>query len=142
MCQSVFVYGTLKPGLRYYRVAQEAGLFTQHQAWIDGFELYHLSPENYPALRPGIGRVYGWRYQYADIEAALVSLDRLEGLHLNPPEYTRIQTACQPGGQLAWVYIYFDPTRLERPGASRISSGDWQPEKAILDAVPKGLFTK
>jgi gamma-glutamylcyclotransferase (GGCT)/AIG2-like uncharacterized protein YtfP len=140
MCQSVFVYGTLKPGLRYYHVAQEAGAFRQQQAWIDGFELYHLSPENYPALRPGAGRVYGWRYQYSDIAAALVRLDRLEGLHLSPPEYTRIQAQCQPDGQLAWVYIYHDPKRLERPGVSRVGSGDWQPDEVTGYVVPRGLL--
>lgn len=123
---SVFVYGTLKPGLRYYSVAQQAGAFTQRPAWIDGFALYHLSPENYPAIAPGEGRVHGWCYRYEDIERALAVLDVLEGVQCQPPEYYRLQVRCQPSGELAWVYLYSDPARLTR--ARRIASGNWQPE--------------
>jgi gamma-glutamylcyclotransferase (GGCT)/AIG2-like uncharacterized protein YtfP len=134
----VFVYGTLKPGFRYYLVAQQAGAFTQQPGWLEGFELYHLSPENYPALRPGQGRVYGWCYRYEDIERALPVLDALEGVHCEPPEYYRVQVRCQPSGEVAWVYLYRDLARLASESARRVESGNWQPE-AEGGRLPRGL---
>lgn len=59
MTPSIFVYGTLKPGLRYRYLAERAGAFFERKAYLDGFDLYHLDPENYPALVRGGGRVYG-----------------------------------------------------------------------------------
>ena len=109
MIDSVFVYGTLKPGLRYRYLAEQAGVFAEEEAWLTGFDLYHLSPENYPALVKGENRVHGWRYTYDDVEVALKVLDRLEGLHLTPPEYERVQAISQPGDVAVWVYLLPEP---------------------------------
>ncbi len=136
MTTSVFVYGTLKPGLRYRYLAEQAGAFAEEEACLESFALYHLSPENYPALVRGAGCVHGWRYTYDDIGAALKTLDRLEGLHLLPPEYERVQAISQPGDVAVWVYLFLNRVRLE--SAELISSGLWTPEGSE-GVLPKGL---
>lgn len=62
MISSVFVYGTLKPGLRYHYLAQQAGSFSKEEVYLEGFDLYHLEPENYHALIQGERQVYGWHH--------------------------------------------------------------------------------
>lgn len=136
---SVFVYGTLKPGLRYHYLAEQAGTFDKEEAHLDGFDLYHLEPENYPALVRGEGRVYGWRYTYADIDAALKVFDHLEGVHLEPPEYERVAASAQPSGEKVWVYLYLNRERLELKTASLVPGGIWTPQKSIQDNVPRSL---
>lgn len=133
----VFVYGTLKPGLRYHYVAQNAGLNHQQEAYLEGFDLYHMEPENYPALVPGTGRVYGWRFAFEDIAIGLAALDELEGVYLSPPEYTRSQALSQPGNTLVWVYLYNHPERLQS-SAWQIQDGVWQPSTA-RGVLPKGI---
>ena len=137
---SVFVYGTLKPGLRYHPLAHQAGAFTQQEATLDGFDLYHLDPENYPALVRGRGQVHGWRYTFENIETAFEVLDRLEGLHLTPPEYERVQAVSQPGDMAVWVYLYCDLRRLEQPSATLISSGVWTPSRTPEPKAPRSMM--
>ena len=128
MTSSVFVYGTLKPGLRYRYLAEQAGAFSEEEAYLEDFDLYHLSPENYPALVGGDNRVYGWCYTYDDIGQALKVLDRLEGLHLDPPEYERVEAVCRPSGAAVWVYLYLNRARLA--SAELVRSGVWTPESS------------
>lgn len=136
---SIFVYGTLKPGLRYHYLAQKAGAFEKEEAYLEGFGLYHLEPENYPALVRGEGRVHGWRYTYADISKALKVLDHLEGLHLEPPEYERVVAVAQPSKKKAWVYLYVGRERLEQATATLVSTGIWKPSKVDVQIVPRSL---
>jgi len=136
---SVFVYGTLKPGLRYHYLAGQAGVFTKEEAYLENFDLYHLEPENYPALVRGEGRVYGWRYTYKNIDAALKVLDHLEGLHLEPPEYERVEATAQPSGKTVWVYLYLNGERLGLETATLVSSGIWTPAKLKDEFVPRSL---
>ena len=139
MTDSVFVYGTLKPGLRYHPVAQQGGAFEKEEAFLEGFELYHLHPENYPALIPGKDKVYGWIYTYKNIDKALVHLDELEGLHLQPPEYERVITIAKPGEKRVWVYLFLNQARLEKEGAVRLESGVWAPQASEAGLIPKGI---
>jgi gamma-glutamylcyclotransferase (GGCT)/AIG2-like uncharacterized protein YtfP len=124
----VFVYGTLKPGGRYHHVAKEAGSFTFEKAYLEHFVIYDLEPENYPAIVPGKGVVHGYVFEYEDIDAALVMLDRLEAIHDDPPEYTREQTLAQPMNETIWVYVYARAERLKT--AHRVENGEW------LEALP------
>jgi gamma-glutamylcyclotransferase (GGCT)/AIG2-like uncharacterized protein YtfP len=133
---SVFVYGTLKPGLRYYSVAQKGGTFTQAEAYLEGFELYHLEPENYPAIVPGRGRVYGWVYDFEDIAHALVYLDELEGLHVTPPEYERVEVLAYPSRKKVWVYVFL---KLQEKTAFKLESGVWLPKESQDGLLPRGL---
>lgn len=137
MIEIIFVYGTLKPGLRYHYIAQNAGLKHQEEAYLEGFDLYHLEPENYPALIEGTGRVYGWRLVFEDLTRGLVALDELEGLHLSPPEYKRIKALSQPGNMWVWVYLLNNHERLNS-SAFLLKSGVWQPSIAPGE-LPKGI---
>ena len=139
MISSIFVYGTLKPGLRYHYLAEQAGKFQKEEAHLEGFDLYHLEPENYPALVRGEGRVYGWRYEYVDIDAALEVLDHLEGLHLEPPEYERVKALAKPSDEEVWVYLYLNRERLELETASLVSGGIWIPARVGTNIVPRSL---
>ena len=108
--RAVFVYGTLMPGERYEAVAQAAGeALSRERATLSGHLLYDLRPEGYPALVAGGNRtVHGWILMYSAEQwpAALAHLDDLEGLHLTPPLYARLE-------------------RLEQPGCVAVLSGDW-----------------
>jgi gamma-glutamylcyclotransferase (GGCT)/AIG2-like uncharacterized protein YtfP len=133
----VFVYGTLKPGLRYHHVAQNAGLTHLEEAYLEGFDLYHLEPENYPALIKGSGLVYGWRFTFEDIEKGLQALDELEGLQLSPPEYRRIRALSQPDHAWVWVYVLNNQERLNT-SAWPVQDGIWQPSTTTGE-LPKGI---
>jgi gamma-glutamylcyclotransferase (GGCT)/AIG2-like uncharacterized protein YtfP len=125
----VFVYGTLKPGGRYHHVAQEAGAFTFEKAYLEGFIIYDLEPENYPAVISGDGVVHGYVFDYEDIDAALLMLDRLEAIYDSPPEYTREQAIVKPMNETVWVYVYARAERLKT--AKQVESGEW------LEALPQ-----
>ena len=59
----VFVYGTLKRGLRNYPVMQGAGVSQVQSAFLKGFALYNVAsierPYPYPCLVSGRGMVMG-----------------------------------------------------------------------------------
>ncbi len=139
MSNTVFVYGTLKPGLRYHWVAEQGGVFEKEEAFLEGFELYHLNPENYPALIRGKNKVYGWCYTYKAIDQALLHLDELEGIHLDPPEYERVLATAQPSGKQVWVYLFLNHERLAQYSATLVESGVWLPIDAESGLIPKGI---
>jgi gamma-glutamylcyclotransferase (GGCT)/AIG2-like uncharacterized protein YtfP/DNA gyrase inhibitor GyrI len=140
MLNRVFVYGTLKPGLRYHYVAQQGGAFAAEEASIEGFDLYHLSPENYPAITEGTGRVNGWCFTYENMDLAMPFLDELEGVDSEPPDYKRIQTRaflkqnpCDTDDIImTWVYVFQDRVRCHAGtlSATLIPTGLWQPRVA------------
>ncbi len=121
----VFVYGTLKPGERNDHVAHYAGTFRAEPAYVDKMTLYHPEPENYPAMVRGRDRIEGMLLHFDDIEAALPVLDELEGCHLLPPEYTRVELTVYPQKVTAWGYLYARVGRLEQPSARYLSPGVW-----------------
>lgn len=130
LLHTVFVYGTLMPGELNAGVAGAAGEPLQRErATLDGYALYHLRPEGYPALRAGEGTVQGWLLHYSAEQwpAALHHLDELEGLDLTPPLYTRerAQAQTEQGLRAAWVYLYARTERLAQPGCQLVPSGDW-----------------
>jgi gamma-glutamylcyclotransferase (GGCT)/AIG2-like uncharacterized protein YtfP len=122
------VYGTLKPGLRYHHYALKGGEFQKQEVHVEGFDLYHLIPENYPVAIRGSGRIYGWMYTYHDIDQALIHLDELEGLDMNPPLYERIISITNTGEKV-WMYLGNDLGRYNSGnGATIVSNGVWLPE--------------
>ena len=123
--RSVFVYGSLKPGEHNAYVATQAGSFSSRPAYIEGMALYHLEPENYPAMIPGNDRVYGCVLDYEDMAAALPALDALEGCDLQPPLYHRRVVWVQPMHEQVWVYIYAQSQRLEQEGVRYLPQGRW-----------------
>ncbi len=138
---SIFVYGTLMPGERWEKIAQQGGEYRAQRATLEGALLADLRPEGYPALfelsdvqanhHPAHpAPVIGWLYTYTPQSwaAALPFLDDLEGLHLTPPLYRRAQVTVQTatGPQPAWVYFYARLRRVGQPGLSWVTSGQWQ----------------
>ncbi len=139
LINKIFVYGTLKPGERNYdRVAIRAGQHTAKESSIKGFDLFHLHPENYPAiLKRGDREVFGWTLTYTDIDRALELLDGLEGVSLVPPLYNRITTTVYPDEETVWVYEYsFSPHYLESTTTSLVESGIWKPQSAQDNLYP------
>ncbi|MBB6098515.1 gamma-glutamylcyclotransferase (GGCT)/AIG2-like uncharacterized protein YtfP [Deinobacterium chartae] len=129
MIQDVFVYGSLMPGCNNYPVALEAGAHSAQPACLEGYELWHLEPEGYPALRPGRGRVRGVLLRYLEVAAALPLLDRLEGVDTDPSEYRCvIETARLADGTpvRCWTYVYARKDRLGRAGARRLEGERWE----------------
>ena len=131
MPNAVFVYGTLKSNEQNHRHALESGLLEVVPAFIEGYALYDLEPEHYPALTQGKGRAYGrvWGevLTFVDLEHALLRLDWLEAIQENPPEYRREEAFAKldSGGKVR-VYLYLYNFTLERPGATFVPSGVWR----------------
>lgn len=79
MSKPYFVYGTLKPGGRYW--PQIAARVAAHEpAEVDGFDLFDLKV-GYPAIVEGKGRVKGvlLRFHPAQATEAIATMDRIEG---------------------------------------------------------------
>ncbi|MEM0967257.1 MAG: gamma-glutamylcyclotransferase family protein [Verrucomicrobiota bacterium] len=127
----VFVYGTLKPGGRYWPAYCEGKVATVRDASVNG-RLYELSV-GYPALTlGGDERVEGCVLEFLHADG-LRGLDFLEGfnpLQPNAPgtEYTRCRTKALIGGEEAsgiWTYVMSEE-RIQRAGGQWIVSGKWQ----------------
>lgn len=165
--QRVFVYGTLMTGERNAALTKHpTEHLTEHhgdgdlnnskilrperqKAYVCGFCLYDLVPENYPALIRKAGAVvWGELLSYDTYEAqewasVLSALDDLEAVHTTPPLYTRhhvqvhisahtnpdntnqTNTSPEQATFLAWVYIYARPKRLLQHGAHLLVDGNW-----------------
>jgi gamma-glutamylcyclotransferase (GGCT)/AIG2-like uncharacterized protein YtfP len=115
MTQSLFVYGLLREGQNYGHIL--AGCTRSGPHTVEGVALYDLG--EYPGAVRAPAVVVGDVYEIEDA-AVLDILDRLEGVHEQPPLY--IRESCQPDGQSdAWIYLYDRPVGE----APRIASGDW-----------------
>lgn len=126
----VFVYGTLKPGGRYWPEFCEGKVAALTPAKICG-ELYDLHV-GYPGLLlKGDNWVLGYVLEFRN-ETDFLRLDYLEGYVPNRPEsqneYNRLRVPCfdLKGNALseAWAYE-MTATTAERHGGTLIESGDW-----------------
>lgn len=122
---SVFVYGTLKPGEKNAHVADLGGPFAAREAWLEGFRLYDLRPEGYPAMVRGAGRVHGVVLRFENISRALPHLDRLEGIEDTPPLYERVLVEVSPRRERCWTYLYLRKARLAMRGSRPVEGGIW-----------------
>jgi gamma-glutamylcyclotransferase (GGCT)/AIG2-like uncharacterized protein YtfP len=130
----VFVYGTLKRGLRNFPAMQGAGVSQVQKAYLRGVALYHVPnferPYPYPCLIPGRGMVLGEIHTLGaselEPEDALMVLDHLE---LEGLEYRRVRTWAHCRGQCirAWVYVYHSKRLAHRVRAKRFVKLSWQP---------------
>jgi gamma-glutamylcyclotransferase (GGCT)/AIG2-like uncharacterized protein YtfP len=85
----IFVYGTLKPGEKYYPIYCQGKVVNAVKVWTKGV-LYDL-PLGYPAMITGEGKVQGFLLTFAE-ESVLVKLDFLEGYNPhNSPELNEYQ---------------------------------------------------
>ncbi len=130
----VFVYGTLKRGLRNYPAMQGAGVSRVQAAFLRGFALYNVPnferPYPYPCLIAGHGFVMGELHTLGaselEPEDALRVLDHLE---LEGLEYRRVKAWVRCRGSLirAWVYVYHSKKLLHRVRATRVRKPSWLP---------------
>ena len=140
-----FVYGTLRPGSRYW--SNVAAMIADYApAFVDGFELYDIPGEGYPAILPGHGRVFGdllfVRHGY---EAKVVEIvDEIEeydpsdpgSLFLRRPVEAVRMREPDEGAVPAETYV-FNPSRkpvLQRDGVE-VPDGDWREFVAQRDGV-------
>lgn len=84
---------------------------------LAGYDLHHLG--DYPAAVPGPGSIAVEVYELPS-PAVLEVLDEAEGVHRDPPLYTR--ELVQALGAPAWLYVWAGPV----PEGRRIGSGDWK----------------
>jgi gamma-glutamylcyclotransferase (GGCT)/AIG2-like uncharacterized protein YtfP len=130
----VFVYGTLKPGERWYAVYCEGKVSRAEAAIVQG-QLYDL-PLGYPAMTKGEGWVQGVLLTFGgDVDSQqeiLAELDDLEDYHpqgsLLENEYERswipvFNPAHQSLGY-AWAYVMESQRVQERQGTI-LQSGFW-----------------
>jgi gamma-glutamylcyclotransferase (GGCT)/AIG2-like uncharacterized protein YtfP len=123
-----FVYGTLRPGQRNYRLIQPLAVEVL-PATLDDHVLYGRRMP-FPYAVPGPGRVFGdvLTVDLGSMPEALRILDALEGYagEGKPNHYVRraVRVVTGRGALLSWVY-------LAGVGASRLSpsqvirTGDW-----------------
>ncbi|MFC6920264.1 gamma-glutamylcyclotransferase family protein [Meiothermus taiwanensis] len=133
--EAVFVYGTLKQGERNFQVSKEAGWLRSAEAYIEGFQLFHIPkgkgrPYAYPGVVPGEGRVWGEVQWFADLEYALLLLDRLED---EGREYRRIPTTAYLSQQAlqpcaVWVYTYPSLQAMQSVAGLWLPEGVWREE--------------
>ncbi len=85
----VFVYGTLKPGEKYYQIYCQGKVVNAVKVWTKGV-LYDL-PLGYPAMTRGEGKVQGFLLTFTN-NLVLSELDFLEGYDpLRLPEFNDYQ---------------------------------------------------
>ncbi|RAL26702.1 gamma-glutamylcyclotransferase family protein [Thermoflavimicrobium daqui] len=122
---NLFVYGSLRKGMKYHHLLQGAKLITL-SAWIRG--LLYDTRQGYPGLTPGNGHVIGEIYHIN--KQILKRVDQLEDyygpqdprnlyerneLYVNTKEYGKIRS---------FVYTYKMEQWLKQKGIY-ITEGDW-----------------
>lgn len=126
----VFVYGTLKPGGRYWQQYCEGKVLDPIPTKIHG-TLYDMHV-GYPGLRlGGDDWVQGYLLSFQN-EADLLRLDYLEGYAPERPEeqneYMRLRVACYDtsGALIGEVWTYEITTGvMDELGATLIADGNW-----------------
>lgn len=125
----VFVYGTLKPGERYYEQFCAPYVIEKRDAIAPG-RLYDL-PAGYPGMTLEEGWVFGVRLTFTDI-AVLERLDAFEEYFLERPEdseYQRLErpllTSNHESLGFAWAYV-MTPERVKRLQGVWLPSGRWK----------------
>lgn len=133
----VFVYGTLKPGHRYYPGYCQGKTVSERAAIAYG-QLYHLPTLGYPAMTVGGDRVSGFVLSFTEPEI-LARLDDLEGYnpHRSKGEnqYDRVQIEVfHPENariSLGWAWAYQQSCdRVKELGGILVPDGCWQPFKS------------
>lgn len=114
MSERLFIYGLLREGQSYDHVLARCPRDGPYR--LDGFALYDLG--RYPGAVHGPGTIVGEICRIDD-PALFDVLDEIEGVHAEPPLYTREQVTVD--GAPAWIYVYDRPVDV----APRIRSGDW-----------------
>ena len=131
--EKVFVYGTLKPGFKYYPIYCQGKTLAEVKCWTKG-KLFAL-PFGYPAMTQGKEIVYGYLLSFASINDVL-NLDRLEGYtgKINSPlnEYDRFKIIVYDMANLpldeAWAY-FMTEKRVHDLNGIHLPSGWWNSDR-------------
>ncbi len=127
----IFVYGTLKPGGRYYPFYCQGKTTEEVEAYTWG-QLFHLPGRGYPAMTLGERKVKGILLTFED-DSALRQIDQLEDYSptrpLNANEYIREERKIySPRDEAlgeAWCYLMDIKKVMELSGIF-VPSGWWQ----------------
>jgi gamma-glutamylcyclotransferase (GGCT)/AIG2-like uncharacterized protein YtfP len=117
MCDSLFVYGTLRPAARTAWSKQLLRAGRDYQSARMAGVLYDLG--RYPGMvHGGSAWVYGEVVRLRDPETILQQLDAYEGR-----EFKRVRARAITRSRVVgcWVYVYDGP----RCGSARIPGGDY-----------------
>ncbi len=128
----VFVYGTLKPGGKYYHLYCAGKTIKEEKCWTYG-NIYSLSL-GYPAMTKGNGKVHGYLLTFPDAKA-LVNLDKLEGYQenrqreLNDYQREKITIYDYDNNPIKDVWTYFmDKDKIDYFQGVLVASGNWKDE--------------
>ncbi|MTF39404.1 gamma-glutamylcyclotransferase family protein [Cyanobacterium aponinum] len=130
----VFVYGTLKPSGKYYKIYCQGKTINEVKCWTKG-KLYDL-PLGYPAMTEGEEKVYGYLLSFASFKH-LSNLDKLEGYTgidnspLNEYERRKITVYNDDNQPIdeAWCYFMNDSAIASLNGVF-LPSGWWEFKRA------------
>lgn len=106
----VFVYGTLKPGGKYYKIFCEGKTIEERKCWTKGC-LFALT-FGYPAMIKGDNQVFGYLLSFTSFKD-LENLDKLEGYSgipnspLNEYEREKIMVYDESNAPLEEAWTYF-----------------------------------
>lgn len=128
MIASLFTYGTLQPGGRYWNEIQP-WVVAHHDAQVKGFELWSFPKRGYPAIIPSdddantdVVKGTLLMFEPAQFQTALIRCDEIEGVDEELYQrilYTDEATTCH-------LYVY-DPRHVEdlHMHAVHIPDGRW-----------------
>lgn len=134
VCNRLFVYGTLRRGLRLHHHLARLGASFEMEAKVAGI-LFDLG--SYPGARPASGKgnwVRGELFLLRHAEDDLKHLDRVEDINRAAPErseYVRavVEVVLPDGtGESAWIYWLSEQAQVGR----QIASGDYAARQARL----------
>jgi gamma-glutamylcyclotransferase (GGCT)/AIG2-like uncharacterized protein YtfP len=135
-CHRLFVYGTLRRGLRLHDHLARLGASFEMEAKVAG-ELFDLG--SYPGARPTGGNakwILGELFLLRHAEDDLKHLDRVEDINPAAPQRSEFVRALaeviRPDGtrESAWIYWLSEQAQVGR----QIASGDYAAWQARTDA--------
>lgn len=142
-CRRLFVYGTLRRGLRLHHHLLRLGARFETEAKVAG-ALFDLG--SYPGARPAPGKenwVLGELFLLRHVENDLKLLDRVEDIKHAAPERSEFARALTElilpngGHETAWIYWLSAETQVGR----KIASGDyagWLARPAVIGISSSG----
>ena len=135
-CHRLFVYGTLRRGLRLHYHMARLGASFEMEAKVAG-ELFDLG--SYPGARPALGKgnwVLGELFLLRHAEHDLQHLDRVEDINPATPERSEFVRAVaevvlpDDTRKSAWIYWLSEQAQVGRP----IACGDYAAWRARIEA--------
>lgn len=131
----VFVYGTLKPSGKYYKIYCQGKTIEETKCWAKG-KLFDL-PLGYPGMAEGDEKVYGYLLSFPS-HKELNNLDKLEGYTgidnspLNEYERRKIVVYNDDNKPIDDVWCYFmKEDKIKELNGVFLPSGWWDEQNTI-----------